>query len=225
MIGKTAFTRLRHNLGSQNLAQVPNIIQQLLDSDGDEMFRLVLLGEFVVGGQGVPPDYDDAALLMAEAGVSHHQHAIPNGDAAAFLDVWETVNGVFPIVDLRWQLAHVFDMDGGTMNRLGALDGGFAMQTQNYAGTLLFTDDGPPFPQPTRDQVYPATFGRFAPGNALRGGDSHFRLFQNLSQAASGVLADHHHRVALPLVPPDIAAKLLQLSVILGGRLKDGVAL
>ncbi len=46
----TAFTRLRHNLGSQSLAQVPNIIQQRLESDGDDMFRLVLLGEFVVGG-------------------------------------------------------------------------------------------------------------------------------------------------------------------------------
>ncbi len=141
----TAFTRLRHNLGSQSLAQVPNIIQQLLESDGDDMFRLVLLGEFVVGGQGVPPDYDDAALLMAEAGVSHHQHAIPDGDASGFLGVWETVNDVVPITDLRWQLAHVFDMSAGTMNRLDALGGGFAMQTQNYAGTLLFTDDGPPF--------------------------------------------------------------------------------
>ena len=142
----TAFTRLRHNLGSQGLAQVPNIIQQLLDSDGDDMFRLVLLGEFVVGGQNnVPPDYDDAAVLMAQAGVSHHQHAIPDGVANGFLDVWETVNDVFPIIDLRWQLAHVFDMNAGTMNRLDALGGGFAMQTQNYAGTLLFTDAGPPF--------------------------------------------------------------------------------
>ncbi|MCH8823564.1 MAG: amidohydrolase family protein [Planctomycetes bacterium] len=141
----TAFTRLRHNLGSQSLAQVPNIIQQLLESNGNDMFRLVLLGEFVVGGQGVPSDYDDAALLMAEAGVSHHQHAIPNGDASGFLDVWEAVNHSFPVTDLRWQLAHVFNMSANTMNRLDALGGGFAMQTQNYAGTLLFTDDGPPF--------------------------------------------------------------------------------
>jgi len=39
------------------------------------------------------------------------------------------------------------------------------------------------------------------------------------------VLANHHHGVALPLVPPDVAAKLFQLSVIVGGRLKDGVAI
>ncbi len=141
----TAFTRIRHNLGSQGLAQVPNIIQQLLTAGGDDMFRHVLLGEFVVGGQTVPPDYDDAALLMADAGVSHHQHAIPNSVAGGFLDVWETINGVFPITTLRWQLAHVFDMSAGTMNRLDALGGGFAMQTQNYSGTLLFTDAGPPF--------------------------------------------------------------------------------
>ena len=147
-----AFLRVRQALGSQDrnssLNNLNNNVDRLLDDgSGTPMLRIMSLGEFVVnsdlgGSLPLPAYYADAALLMAQNGLNHHQHAIPDSQASAFLDEWESVNALAPITDLRWQLAHVFDVSPDTLGRLQALGAGFSSQSQNYAGNF---GGGPPY--------------------------------------------------------------------------------
>ncbi|MCH7788785.1 MAG: LLM class flavin-dependent oxidoreductase, partial [Acidobacteria bacterium] len=147
-----AFLRVRQALGSQDrnssLNSLNNNVDRLLnDPPGTAMLRNVSLGEFVVnsdlgGSIPLPAYYADAALLMALNGLNHHQHAIPDNQASAFLDEWELVHALAPITDLRWQLAHVFDVSEDTLDRLQALGAGFSSQSQNYAGNF---GGGPPY--------------------------------------------------------------------------------
>ena len=81
----------------------------------------------------MPDNYPQAAALVAEAGVSYHQHSIPVDEARRFLDVWEAVNEEQPITELRWQLTHVFDMDVEAMDHLEALGGGLAIESHLYS--------------------------------------------------------------------------------------------
>ncbi len=141
-----AFLRVRQALGSQDrnssLFNLNNNVDRLLnDSSGTPMFRNMSLGEFVVntdlgGSIPLPAYYADAELLMALNGINHHQHAIPDSQASAFLDVWESTNSMTSIADLRWQLSHVFDISPNSLDRLQALGAGFSSQSHNYAGNF-----------------------------------------------------------------------------------------
>ena len=141
-----AFLRVRQALGSQdrnaslnNLSA--NVDRLLNDTTGTPMMRYISLGEFVVdsdlgGAIPIPDHYVDAALLMAQNGLNHHQHAIPDSQASEFLDDWESVDTQTPISALRWQLSHVFDISVNTLDRMQALGAGFSAQSQNYAGNF-----------------------------------------------------------------------------------------
>ncbi len=141
-----AFLRVRQALGSQDrnsslINLTSNVDRLLNDSSGTSMLRNMSLGEFVVntdlgGAIPLPAYYSDATLLMGLSGVNHHQHAIPDSQASAFLDVWESTNSMTSITDLRWQLSHVFDISTNSLDRLHALGAGFSSQSQNYAGNF-----------------------------------------------------------------------------------------
>jgi len=147
-----AFLRVRQALGSQDrnstLSNLNNNVNRLLnDPPGTAMLRNMSLGEFIVnsnvgGSIPLPTYYEDAALLMALNGLNHHQHAIPDSQASAFLDEWESVNVMTTLADLRWQLSHVFDISVESLDRLQALGAGFSSQSQNYAGNF---GGGPPY--------------------------------------------------------------------------------
>ena len=135
-----SFTRVRAGLGSQSLEQLRRVIAENfpLSASDNDMYRIIGVGEFIVatdtGGRAPLPDnYPQAASLVAEAGVTYHQHSLPVEEAHRFLDVWEAVNDEHPIADLRWQLTHVLDMDVAAMDRLQALGGGLAIESHLYS--------------------------------------------------------------------------------------------
>jgi predicted amidohydrolase YtcJ len=148
----TAFTRMRHSLGARDSTtafnQLNDSIDAIIASPIDDFFRSDLIGEFAVrtldisGNSPLPSNYDEAAALMATSGVGHHQHSIPDAEASDYLGVWEALGN--DIADLRWQLAHVFDMSVSSLDRLDAVGGGFAMQSINYTGTFNGSM-GPPY--------------------------------------------------------------------------------
>ncbi len=135
-----SFTRVRAGIGSGSLDQLSPVIAANfpVSAPDHDMYRIVGVGEFIIrtatsGRAPLPDDYQDAASLVAEAGVSYHQHSIPVDEAKRFLDVWEAVNKEHPITGLRWQLTHVLDMDVEAMDRLQALGGGLAIESHLYS--------------------------------------------------------------------------------------------
>ena len=175
-----AFTRVRAGLGSQNLEQLRGVLRDSFPvSDPDkEMYRIIGVGEFIVatdtGGRAPLPDsYLAAASLVAENGVSYHQHSIPIEEAKRFMDVWQAVNEEHPITGLRWQLTHVFDMDVEAMDRLQALGGGLAIESHLYS------------------------MGAAAPGGRARGGRAAGRGGRGGRGRAFGLPAGPPYRTAL----------------------------
>ena len=156
-----SFTRVRAGVGSQSMDQLSRVIADNfpVSPPDHDMYRIVGVGEFIIRTQTsglapLPDNYPDAASIVAENGVTYHQHSIPVDEAKRFLDVWEAVNNEHPITELRWQLTHVLDMDVEAMDRLQALGGGLAIESHLYS----------------MGRAAPGGPGRGGPGVAGRGG-------------------------------------------------------
>jgi predicted amidohydrolase YtcJ len=61
------------------------------------------------------------AMAIAQAGLSLHVHAELSGTIDAFLDQIEAVNKEHPIKNLRWQLAHVNQINASQIERMKKL--------------------------------------------------------------------------------------------------------
>jgi len=74
--------------------------------DGDDMLKIVGVGEFTVGGfgqtSGVP--FGEAWGQIAERGWSLSQHSLSAAEHEAHVAAFEAVNANTPIADLRWSL-------------------------------------------------------------------------------------------------------------------------
>lgn len=156
-----SLTRVRAGIGSTSMDQLQRVIEENFPAAAPDhdMYRVVGVGEFIIrtdtGGRApFPEDYSAAASLVAENGISYHQHSIPVAEAKRFLAVWEAVNQEHPITDLRWQLTHVLDMDVEAMDRLQALGGGLAIESHLYS----------------MGRAAPGGGGRGTPGTAAPGG-------------------------------------------------------
>ena len=94
--------------------------------DGDEMLRVIGVGEFTVGGfgqtEGVP--FEEAYGQVAERGWSLSQHSLSSSEHEAHIRAFEAVSAQVPIADLRWAIEHGFELTPDHLSRLDAIGAG-----------------------------------------------------------------------------------------------------
>ena len=114
---------------------------------GDDMLRTTALGEHVVtfptGGM-VNSAYGSKVRAIAQHGWTHEQHSVSFPENEQHIRAIEEANELFSIDELRWSLAHVFEMGyQGSMDHINRLkDMGMRLRVQNQ-GYSLPTDGFP----------------------------------------------------------------------------------
>ncbi len=125
---------------------------------GDDMLRYRGIGESLTQGiydgstVGLPynpsaKDWEEfctVAKWAAERGIAVHQHAASDRAAAGILDCFEAVSKETPISALRWQIAHIENASDRTLQRMKALNMGWAVQDRLiYSGQIVAKVLGP----------------------------------------------------------------------------------
>jgi predicted amidohydrolase YtcJ len=121
----------------QEIAQLEGWLRHTQTRFGDEMLRMIGVGEVVHYGchdfEGLEPFAVDgtarAELLaitrrVAERGWPMHVHAVLDTTISHILDVWEEVDRDLPIRSLRFSLAHADTISPRNIRRLTALGAG-----------------------------------------------------------------------------------------------------
>ena len=103
---------------------------------GDDMLRLSGVGEFATSwplfGQKPPTNYRQALTFIAQRGWAFQQHSLSAAEDRLTVETFEAVNGVTPIADLRWSLAHAGTVTAELVNRLKAIGAGIAVHPYQY---------------------------------------------------------------------------------------------
>lgn len=108
---------------------------------GDDWFRPLGFGERIGGGNTMSENFLPTARAVARTGWPLQQHSISPEENAFHIAAFESIDGEFPIRDLRWALIHLQAIDEAVLRRLDALGAGASAQTWTY----LSTAGGPPF--------------------------------------------------------------------------------
>ena len=124
----------------RELEEFKELTQILPMGFGDDMLRVNGIGERVTFGMynnDKPTDADkeqffQAARWAAERGMTLTQHWHSDASAHHLLEVFERVNREFPIVPLRWSIAHLNNASEATLARMKALGVGWTMQGAMY---------------------------------------------------------------------------------------------
>ena len=93
-------------------------------------------------------NYEAIALAAAEHGWQMHEHALRDVKVRAMLDVFEAVDAVRSLADLRWTIAHTNGMSQESIDRANALGMVFATHSSSRLATPEAIADGattPPF--------------------------------------------------------------------------------
>ena len=102
--------------------------------DGDEMLKVLGVGEFTVGGfgetDGVP--FEEAYSQVAERGWSLSQHSLSSSEHEAHIRAFESVNAHTPIANLRWAIEHGFELTTDHLARLNAIGAGVTASNTAY---------------------------------------------------------------------------------------------
>lgn len=127
----------------EEVAQIRDFVRHLHPGFGDEMLRLVGLGEIPLfacwDAEGVRPfrmapeakrDLKEIVLLLVRNGWPLHQHAILDSTIGDVLDVWEEVAAEHPIADLRFAFAHAEPISDVNLQRVKRLEVGIAVQSR-----------------------------------------------------------------------------------------------
>ncbi len=113
--------------------------------DGDDMLRIVGIGEFTVGGfgqtSGVP--FVEAYGQIAERGWSLSQHSASAAEHEAHIAAFEAVNANTPIADLRWSLDHAFEVTDEHLSRLINIGAGLTVSNVKYLPITPLLDAAP----------------------------------------------------------------------------------
>ncbi len=125
------------------LEQIRDYVKHLHPGFGDEMLKLVGLGEIPVfgcwDGEGVRPfevSADAKALLreivfmLARNGWPLHDHAVLDSTIGHVLDVWEEVDAEIPLAPLRFSLAHAEPIGEENLRRVQRLGAGIGVQAR-----------------------------------------------------------------------------------------------
>jgi predicted amidohydrolase YtcJ len=121
---------------------------------GSDWIKVSGIGERIYSG-GFPLTagasstlYDSAALMIAQSGWAHDEHAMALDDEKAFTSSWERINRQVPLAPLRWCLAHVPGIDDDTLGRLKAMGVGVSLAGSRYTASTpprIAPKDIPPF--------------------------------------------------------------------------------
>jgi predicted amidohydrolase YtcJ len=131
----------------QEVKDLKEYFQVIPTNFGDDMLKLVGIGEVVVWGMhdgpagarktftpkpGAPETLREVAEWAAERKLRIQIHASSDNAASQVLDIFEAVNAKTPIGDLRWVIAHIDNASPGTLQRMKALGMGWAVQDRLY---------------------------------------------------------------------------------------------
>ena len=143
--GRLSIRLRNHFLHLESDPNLPGLTARLLNTFplfGDDMWKVIGIGEFTANGLG--DVWLDANHRVAQAGFINQVHSLTRDDFKTEIAGWETVNAKFPITDLRWVVAHVPFITAEWLQRLKALGGAVNVTSWKYfSGTA--TDNGPPF--------------------------------------------------------------------------------
>lgn len=136
--------RVRAQRLSYDSNEQPGKVEAFLESAwpqfGDDFFKVTALGEHIVtfprDGE-VNPAYTSKIQAIAAQGWSHEQHSTSVMENRQHIDAIEFVHKTQPIDQLRWSLAHVFELghedDLSSVNRLKAMGMGLRLQNHGYS--------------------------------------------------------------------------------------------
>ena len=111
------------------------VAQNAIPNFGDDMVLVQQIGENIAplgdpyGLSPIPANYDEAARVVAKYGWSLQQHSIGAEQGRGLITIWEDVNREYPVTDLRWSLAHIFDIAVPELDRLHAIGAGAALHS------------------------------------------------------------------------------------------------
>ena len=137
---------------------LPVLTERLLNvfpEFGDDMLRVSGIGEFAspwfanfAGGQH-PENYEAALQLVAKHGWTYQQHTLSLAEVQFTAQTYEKVNGVTPVADLHWSIAHVPAIDAQTLQSMKGIGVGMALHGWKYLqggqGTPAGQPAGPPY--------------------------------------------------------------------------------
>jgi predicted amidohydrolase YtcJ len=110
---------------------------------GDDWIRTGGIGEF--SGAGFGPGWMEGTRAIAQAGWRNENHSLSRTDFQTEISTWEAVNAEFPIVDLRWVVAHAPFITPDYVARLKALGGGISLFGGSRYLTGTAANNGPPY--------------------------------------------------------------------------------
>ena len=118
---------------------------------GSEMLKTECIGESIwtfdgpngVGSKGTPsPAYTEATRMVARRGYCYEQHSLSADSNRAITSVWENINSTIPLKDLHWRLAHAWDIDQATVDRLKAMGVGLGIIATHKMPLRMIVDSG-----------------------------------------------------------------------------------
>ncbi len=132
--------RMRLRFGG--LGGIETTIQAVEDAlgragDGDDMLRVVGVGEFSVGGFGdTSADFAAGWSEIAALGWPLAQHSLRSAENAAHISAFEEVDATTPLADLHWSLDHANQISPEHLARLAELGAGVGVHNFAYYGSF-----------------------------------------------------------------------------------------
>jgi len=112
-------------------ARIHNVIPGL----GDDMLKVVGVGEHVISGHESPATTQQIFEVyrhIAENGWPLSQHAMREEEIELYLRIMEEVAAEVDLAPLRWTIEHVFEITEDQIRRLQAIEVGVRVQDQDY---------------------------------------------------------------------------------------------
>lgn len=115
--------------GGSGNPELAEVLDNGFPDFGDDMVKIAGVGEHIVDWpfeSAVPlgEEYYESVRLLASRGWQLMEHSFNDPNHRARADVWERVDGEFPIDDLRWSIDHVNTIEPETLERIQALGAG-----------------------------------------------------------------------------------------------------
>jgi len=105
--------------------------------DGDDMMRVIGVGEFSVGGFGdTSSDFAAGWSEIAKRGWPLAQHSLRSAEHEAHISAFEEVNATTPLADLHWSLDHSNEVSPSQLSRLAGLGVGVGVHNFAYYGSF-----------------------------------------------------------------------------------------
>ena len=141
----------RGTIDQQGLQSVSARIENATMGLGDDMFKVVGVGEQVIGrfeDAASEEETFDVYRLIAKKRWTLSQHAMTENEIEFYLRIMENVAREVPLGALRWTLEHVFEITPEQISRLQAIGVSVRVQNQDYLNdkdAIGYWRFGPPF--------------------------------------------------------------------------------